>query len=285
MLRVSKHSAMLFARRLRRLMRYAKRGEASLGARGGGVQKFEHRAPAAQNAIDIFAGHWNADLSALVPGVKAGTSDMFTADPRPAQAAQALGRDGRFDGMNILELGPLEGAHGFALERLGAASVLSLEANIEAFMKCLIVKELLNLKKIHFMLGDVVEFFKANTHRFDLIFCSGILYHMEDPIELIGHISKFTNKCFVWTHYYDENHCPGPPRRPLKQPGGQIYYQRDYPDRDYGKFWGGNRPVSSWLRKDDILDAFSLAGLKTTQIIAEDLDHPGGACFTFAASR
>ncbi len=37
--------------------------------------------------------------------------------------------------MNILELGPLEGAHTYQLR------ILAIEANAEAFLKCLVVKE------------------------------------------------------------------------------------------------------------------------------------------------
>ena len=215
-------------------------------------KKFEHRKPSEQNAVDVFAGHWDSDLAPLIPGVQAGNSALFYADSRPAQAAQALGQNGRLDGMDILELGPLEGAHSFAMERLGAASILSIEANVEAFLKCLIIKEILNLKYVRFMLGDVMEFLKENKKIFDIIFCSGILYHMEDPVQMIKYISNFTDKCFVWTHYFDPAHYPGPTRTPYPHHDGYILHQLEYPDMDYEKFWGGNRPIASWLNKDDI---------------------------------
>jgi len=248
-------------------------------------RKFEHRKPSAQNAVDIFSGHWASDLAPLIPGVQAGSSALFYADSRPAQAAQVFGMNGRLDGMNILELGPLEGAHSFAMERLGASSILSIEANVEAFLKCLIIKEILNLRYTRFMLGDVMEFLKENRNRFDIIFCSGILYHMENPVQLIKYISNYTDKCFVWTHYFDVDHYPGSARTPCQHPDGYTLYQLEYPDMNYEKFWGGNRPIASWLTREDILKIFSASGMVNIQIIEENLDHPGGACFTFAASR
>lgn len=248
-------------------------------------KKFEQRAPAQQNAVDIFAGHWDSDLSFAVPGLEAGSKPLFTEDSRPSAAAHALGRDSRLDGMTVLELGPLEGAHTYALENLGAKSILAIEANVEAFLKCLIVKEICTLSKVRFMLGDFTEYLKKPSDRFDLVFCSGVLYHMEDPPTLIRSIANVTDKCFVWTHYYDPDHYPGVPRTPVKHPDGFLLYQFEYPDMDYEKFWGGNKPVASWMRKDDILKAFIEAGLNEIRIIEESPTHPNGASFTFVACR
>ena len=62
-------------------------------------------------------------------------------------AAQVFGTRGRLAGFGILELGPLEGAHTYRLEQLGAERILAIEANVEAYLKCLIVKEILGLIK------------------------------------------------------------------------------------------------------------------------------------------
>ena len=62
------------------------------------------------------------------------------------------------DGFRILELGPLEGAHTYQLEKLGAAEIVAIEANKEAFLKCLIIKELAQLERARFLLGDFVTY-------------------------------------------------------------------------------------------------------------------------------
>src|SRR6187200_3094366 len=117
-------------------------------------RKFEHRGPSHQNAVDIFQGKWASDFSEVCPGLRAGQRQLFTLDSRPRNAARLLGVNGRLDGMRVLELGPLEGAHTYQLEKLGAARVLAVEANAEAFLKCLITKEIADLRVAKFMHGD-----------------------------------------------------------------------------------------------------------------------------------
>jgi hypothetical protein len=83
-------------------------------------QKFEIRAPRPQNAVDIFAGKSASTLAEVLPGGISAPSEvpLFVTDERPRVAARALGNsDARFDGMSILELGPLEGGHSYQLEK------------------------------------------------------------------------------------------------------------------------------------------------------------------------
>src|SRR5438045_500416 len=96
-----------------------------------GAAKFEQRAPAHSNAIDIFAGRWATDLSQLNSDWRGGTAELAT-DNRPLLAAQYLGAANRVGGMTILELGPLEGLHACRFEQLGAARILAIESNVEA---------------------------------------------------------------------------------------------------------------------------------------------------------
>jgi hypothetical protein len=94
--------------------------------------KFELRAPAAQNLIDIFSGKWASDFSQVYPGLKAGAIDLFVADSRPSFAARHLGANDRLQDLEVLELGPLEAGHTYRLEQLGAI-VTTVEANCEAW--------------------------------------------------------------------------------------------------------------------------------------------------------
>src|SRR5437763_7974065 len=126
------------------------------------ANKFETRAPSAQNAVDLFQGKWASDLSEVAPKLVSGGSPLFRTDDRPRLAGLTLGNaDGRFDGMSVLELGPLEGAHSFQLQLLGAANVVAVEANTEAFLKCLIVKEIAGLDRVRFLLGDFTAYLES----------------------------------------------------------------------------------------------------------------------------
>ena len=249
--------------------------------------KFELRAPAAQNLIDIFSGKWASDFSRVIPGLKAGTVEMFVTDSRVPLAAQYLGAEGRFDGKDILELGPLEAGHTYSLEQLGA-NVTAVEANCEAYLKCLLVKELLELKRVKFLLGDFSGFLQQADKPFDIIFASGVLYHMTEPLKLIELIARRTKRCFVWSHYFDPNHYPGARRtlRSVEFAGRQFtHHELPYPDMESGKFWGGNKPVASWLSREDMLDAFRAVGFDRIEVVQEHPTHPQGACMSFIAKK
>ena len=149
------------------------------------ARKFSLREPSQQNAVDIFEGSWVSDFAEICPGLKAGTTPFFTADPRPDDCARLLGSDGRLDGMRVLELGPLEGAHTYKLEKLGAASILAIEGNAQAYLKCLITKEITGITAAHFLHGDFTQYLASARDPFDLVFCSGVLYHIVDPVAAI----------------------------------------------------------------------------------------------------
>ncbi|WP_174511851.1 class I SAM-dependent methyltransferase [Methylocella tundrae] len=227
--------------------------------------KFERRFPVDQNAIDLFHGHWASKIEEVHPGLTSGALPMFSADRRPSIAAQYLGLvPGSLHGMNILELGPLEGAHTYQLAKLGADRILSIEANSEAFLKCLIVKEILRTPRCRFLLGDCLKFLQINRDRFDMIFCSGILYHMENPFELIKAIAQHTDRVFLWTHYYDPDVPSGAGRKPkvVNCDGLElILYEHIYGETtNSGQFWGGTMPSASWLEKAGIQRCFEHFG-------------------------
>jgi hypothetical protein len=250
-------------------------------------EKFERRSPSPQNAVDIFRDKWASDLAGLVPVETGGGSPFFTSDPRPVLAAGAFGRGGRLEGFRVLELGPLEGGHTFQLEHLGAREVIAIEANVEAYLKCLIVKETVGLSRSRFLLGDFCEYLERTGERFDLVFASGVLYHMADPIGLIESISCVTDRCFVWTHYYDADAYLGPPRtaKPDARDPKITRYEHHYQDMSSSRFWGGNVSLNVWLSRADVLSSFESAGLRHISVLQEHRQHVNGAAFSFAASR
>jgi len=252
-------------------------------------KKFSLRGPSQQNAVDIFEGSWASDFAEVCPEVEAGTCPFFTMDPRPDEAARCLGRDGRLDGMRILELGPLEGAHTYRLEKLGAASILAIEGNAEAYLKCLITKEITGLRAARFLHGDFTKYLACARDRFDMVFCSGVLYHIVDPVTAILDIGRLTDKCFVWTHYYDKKLYHGPARQVRQDPRypGVDLFVQEFPDSEMqdGAFFGGTCPMSVWLSRGDLIATFRKAGLTNVEIIQDDLAAEIGPTLTFAACR
>ena len=249
-------------------------------------EKFEQRVPAPQNAIDIFRGHWASDLRPIFSDAIAGDARHFDKDPKPQWAAQALGSNSRLDGYSILELGPLEAANTYNLERLGA-SVLAIEANVEAYLKCLIVKEICGLSRAHFLLGDFNQFLATTSNRFDLVYCSGVLYHMSDPVSTIEMISKVTDKVFVWSHVYDEHHYTGAERvkeYDARFPHIELWSYDHAAGMSDSHFWGGNQSISRWMRAQPMIDAFKYFGF--SEFVMFDVSASAtSAALCFAAKK
>src|ERR1700751_1079452 len=91
------------------------------------------------------------------------------------------------------------------LEQAGCASVISIEGNPRAFLKCLVLKEVVGLSRSRFLCGDFVEYLRGCSARADVVVASGVLYHMMNPVELLYLISRVSDCVFLWTHYYDEH--------------------------------------------------------------------------------
>jgi len=245
------------------------------------LPKFNLMAPGAQAVIDLLQGRWTSDIGQVIPGVVSGTTGLF-ADPRVGFAVKTFaGAEGDLRGQRVLELGPLEAAHTFQLERLGA-EVVAVESNTEAFLKCLIVKELTRLHRAQFLYGDFVQYLRStNGERFDLIFCCGVLYHLPDPLDLIEAMAARTRRVFVWTHYQGEARKTGTVAESVGRGGERYtYYRRQNVDRRSPGYWGGGQASSTLMPRNDILRAFERHGFTHSDIHHEEPDHPGGPCFS-----
>jgi hypothetical protein len=253
------------------------------------LESYIQTAPNPQNALDIFKGEWSSKL----PGdaMQAGAVPLFE-DPRIDWAASQFGG---FENKTILELGPLEAGHTYMLEKADAASITAIEANSRAYLKCLVIKEVMQLKKSQFLYGDFVEFLKTNLIRFDTCIASGVLYHMKNPAELIALAAKASNQFFLWTHYYDaevladrsdfaQKFSPG---ISSEYEGFQhTLYRQDYGAAlNWGGFCGGSAEYSHWMPRSDILDCCKFFGFNRIEINFEDPNHPNGPSFSVAASR
>jgi SAM-dependent methyltransferase len=259
---------------------------------GNILDAYVRSAPSPQNATDIFKGEWASQFpAALGVPVQAGGIPLFE-DGRMIWAINELGGIQNF---RTLELGPLEGGHSYMLELHGAASVLAIEANTRAYLKCLIAKELLDMKRVKYLCGDFVEYLKVAADQFDLIVSSGVLYHMRNPVELIGLLAGHTDRIFMWTHYYDDDRIKSDPNLRHKFPSKNlaevqgfkhILYRQEYQvSLDVAGFCGGNESHSNWLSRTDLLNCLSHFKFKDVRIAHEQPDHPHGPCFSIVATK
>ena len=139
--------------------------------------------PRPENAVNLFSGQWSSRLPAPFLDLTGGGAALFE-DGRIAWGVQSFGG---VEGMRVLELGPLEGGHTFMLDRLGVSEIIAVEANTRAFLRCLVVKELLEIDHARYLCGDFNAYLNdavAEGKSWDLCLAIGVLYHQQDPVAL-----------------------------------------------------------------------------------------------------
>lgn len=242
--------------------------------------------PEAQNGIALFEGEWSSRFPQRF-GIESGGHAGLFRDERIEWALARLKEQGQeISDARVLELGPLEAAHTTMLERAGARSITAIEANGRAFLKCLIVKEIMRLQRSIFLLGDALAELEGSDESYDLGVVSGFLYHMREPIRLIQLLSKSCRHLYIWTHYYDEEFVENHPeyRDQYDAPTDHVhagfrhtvYPYRYEQARNWKGFCGGPRSRCNWLARGDILAALQHFGYTEIQT-REESNHHGRA--------
>ncbi len=250
-------------------------------------------APSPQNALDILKGEWVSQLPEPFSHLEAGDLALFD-DARIHWLVREIGG---VEGQTVLDLGPLEGAHAAMLERYGAASVTAIEANTHAYLKCLILKEILGLRRVQFLCGDLVEYLRQpDGPRFDLCVASGVLYHMRNPAEVIALLARrCRDTLFLWTHYYDAELIARDPWVAHKHRGQaaaehqgfqHTLYRYEYQEASHtATFCGAGTPYSHWMRRDELLACLEHFGFERLHIGFDEPEHQGGPALAVIARR
>lgn len=246
-------------------------------------------APSPQRTLDIFKGEWASVLPPPFSDLEAGPVPLF-ADNRLEWAAEQLGA---FRDKTVLELGPLEGGHSWMMANMGAASVTGVEANIRAFLKCLVVKEMLNTPRTRFLCGDFIAYLEEQQPRYDIVLASGVLYHMRDPVHLLDLINRTADRVYLWTHYYDPEVCGavGSARFPSATETESHGFKHTLYRHEYlhllqnEKFCGGGTTYTNWLTRSEIIGALRHFGFQQIETAFEQRDHQAGPAFAVVGLR
>jgi hypothetical protein len=245
------------------------------GADGG----YEHALPSRKTAVDVFRGEW---VSELPDGLGGGRVPLF-ADERINWLAGQVELAGR----TVLELGPLEGGHSYMLERFGAERVVAIEANRRAYLRCLVVKEVLGLRRVEFLCGDLVEYLRESEETFDLCLASGVLYHMPNPVEMLRLAARVSDRLYLWTHYYDAALINANPQVAAHFPSDEgPPFRFEYQEaRETATFCGSGGRHSNWLDRATIVRLLGELGFDRLEFAFDEPGHQHGPAIAILAIR
>jgi hypothetical protein len=272
---------------VRRLFGEAKR---PLVTNVSGLARIETRAASHQNAVDLVPG-WNHAFPEHL-AIKAGSAPLYN----DARIQWGVEQFGNLAGTRVLELGPLEGFHTAMLECNRPAVLDAVEANVAAYLRCLITKQVFDLRRAKFQLGNFLPWLARDDDKYDLIVACGVLYHMNDPVYLLDLISRRTDAVYLWTHYFDSTAMPaGDPRglafvdhsRTVRCGEHKIRMRarRYYGAEQNLMFCGGPEDLHYWMEKPAIMNVLRTFGFDDIRTAHDQPDHPNGPAISIFARR
>jgi hypothetical protein len=177
--------------------------------------------------------------------------------------------------------------------RLGARSVVAVEANARAYLRCLIARELLDIPRTRFLLGDVLAYMRSAEQTFDVGLACAFLNHLTDPVEAIALLARCCRSVFVWNVVYDQSlFAKQPEMAPRFGPAqGHVHggfshtlYPHYYGDGlDYRKFLGGVQPSCCWMKSAEVVAALRHFGF--TSVLSHEEDNPFGRAVSAVAVK
>jgi hypothetical protein len=252
--------------------------------------QYERSTPTHQNALDALKG-WNSAFPKELR-LEAGEHHLY-ADDRIAWAMKTYGS---IENAKVLEIGPMEGMHTYMLNRQRPARIDAIEANKLCFLRCLVTRQILDIDRSVFRLGDIEHWLRDHEETYDLAIASGVLYHMADPARLLELLALRSKSVFLWTHFFldeamphdDVRRNPFSGKMEMREISGmQVrYYERSYQHANTNaSFCGGMKDRHFWMHRDDILALLEKLGFTEVTIRDENFNHPGGPSFSLLASK
>jgi SAM-dependent methyltransferase len=229
--------------------------------------------PSHANALSLRAGTWKFDFDRLEMDA---IREWVGRDVRPRWSAEVFPG---FSEFSVIELGPQDGFVTAGLEAFGVGSILAIEANVDSFLRCLLLKNALGLKATY-LLGDFLTYLDAATASADLIYASGVLYHLFDPVGLLLRCAEVARHLYLWTFHYNENAIRANAYESLCFDGVSEHRVRDEVFTYHRRFYtpdilaaptyaGGISAYANWMTLEDIERALHVAGYRIERMIED----------------
>jgi 2-polyprenyl-3-methyl-5-hydroxy-6-metoxy-1,4-benzoquinol methylase len=185
-------------------------------------------------------------------------------------------------GQRVLELGAQEGHHSIILEKLGVSELVSVEARPENLAKCNLIKQRFRLDNTSFVqhnLETLADGSESATFAppFDLVFCCGVLYHLNNPALVLEWCRAQARTLFLGTLYY-ESAFPQAYAKPPYMAEAVLFhngmrFRGLAAGEDMSHPGNGICPVSFWPAEADLLLMLKVAGYKTISVLGKDVQN------------
>lgn len=174
----------------------------------------------------------------------------------------------------ILELGCLEGGQTFQLAARPGVSVTAVDARRFNLEKARYVAGLLGVRNVRFVQANLEQRPLSAFGQFDAVFCSGVLYHLPRPWELLDGFRAAAPRVFIWTQYADEAKVTE-----TREGFPGHWYQEHGPTDALS----GMSPKSFWITLPSLLERLRRNGFTAHQVLEDNRAHPNGPSVTLAA--
>lgn len=165
-------------------------------------------------------------------------------------------------GVTVADLGCLEGGYAAEFARAGY-DVTGIEVREENYARAQWLKDQLGLPNLRFLCNDVRTALPGME--FDAIFCCGLLYHLDKPVEFINMLGQATRRLLILNTHYSMG--GGHPEH-IHQPGESCDHSLSVNEGKNGHWffetenrWAsyGNK-ASFWLTREDLIKSLADAG-------------------------
>jgi SAM-dependent methyltransferase len=175
----------------------------------------------------------------------------------------------RFEPCRVLELGCLEAGQTVELARRGY-SVTAIEGRPENVRRARWICRMFEVDA-RVVAADLERMPLRDFGRFDVVFCSGVLYHLPRPWDLVEQLPAVAPSLFLSTHYAE---------------AGEVSVHglagRWYTEHGRGDPLSGLSERSFWPTKTALLDLLRATGYGAIEITS-DYEHPNGPLLSLAA--
>lgn len=184
-------------------------------------------------------------------------------------------------GKSVLEIGALEGYYTVQLAKR-CRHVVALEVRPQNVCRLLTRLFAHDVTNVRCVVGDARDLDRSHG-RYDVIFHSGVLYHLDDPVTHLFRIREMTDELFLDTHYSprDTDFVRSDITHAGKSYQAHIYHETA---RLWEDPWAGVDPVSRWLERETLLELLAEVGFTDVTVLSDRIET-GRERFTIHARR